>query len=504
MNVCNLFFRMTGQFRPTSFKQVGNFLKMDRKHQLFSALWIIIISSITVFGYAPEHLNADILMNSVMSVQHLTLFYWGQNRLLNVLPFLVSFISDPASNLYSVLFVSSIVYYASIFAVSKSIVRVLGCPASDAALHFVFLSSFSVLVFKRVFHAEMAIGHIEYSLAFFLVSGANYLEWFSNIDLWIRRALSMILIFVAMGVNPSILALNLIFLLIVFLYNRKVDSHAVALIGFSICSFVAWSLIAKSFGPVESYSQFNPMMISEGFGIVMGQFIGAIRWGVVFAFLCLLLVWRIRILITEGSLKRRSFGLEEYIVFGALLFSLIWVVLFSASKWVLMNQFLLRYFIFAVYACLVVAGLGIMAFLRRESLLIRSTIVSLFAISSVVVAYRKPVELLEYGMFKNIKRFGVESKGLYAGDYWVVWPAVYKDLIMGKVAYGLAARGEENRNRVNEYVQNEVNRNGFFRVCCLNDSPEACAKQVRNMIGSVSIKSIVYKRNNVTEIVFMK
>ena len=33
--------------------------------------------------------------------------------------------------------------------VSKSIVRVLGGSASDAALHFVLLSSFSVIVFHR-------------------------------------------------------------------------------------------------------------------------------------------------------------------------------------------------------------------------------------------------------------------------------------------------------------------------------------------------------------------
>ena len=495
---------MIDRFRPTSFKQVENFLKMDRKRQLISLIWIIAISLITVFGYAPEHLNADILMNSVMSVQHLTLFYWGQNRLLNVLPFLVSFIPDPATNLYSVLIVSSIVYNASIFAVSKSIVRVFGGPASDAALHFVLLSSFSVLVFKRDFLAEMAIGHIEYSLAFLLVSSAIYIEWFSNKDLWIRRALSLILIFVAMGVNPSVLALNMIFLLLVFLHNRKVESHAVAVIAFSICSLVAWSLIAKSFGPIEDYGKFNPMMISEGLGIVMGRFISAIRWVVVFVLLCSWLVWRLRILITEGSLKRRNLGLEEFIVFGALLFFFIWVLLFSANKWVSINQFMLRYFIFAVYACLVVAGIGIMAFLRRESVLIRYTVVCLFAISAVAVAYRKPVGLLEYGMFKNLERFGVESKGLYAGDYWVVWPAVYKELIMGKVAYGLAYRAEGNRNRVNEYVKNEISRTGSFRVCCLNDTPEACAEQVRNTIGPVSIKSIEYKRDSVTEIVFMK
>ena len=29
---------------------------------------------------------------------------------------------------------------------------------------------------------------------------------------------------------------------------------------------VAWILISKSFGPVEDYSKFNPVMISEGVG----------------------------------------------------------------------------------------------------------------------------------------------------------------------------------------------------------------------------------------------
>ena len=159
------------------------------------------------------------------------------------------------------LIVSSIVYNASIFAVSKSIVWVLGGSASDAALHFVLLSSFSVIVFKRNFLAEMAIGHIEYSLAFLLVAGAIYCEWFCNKDLWIKRGLPLILIFIAMGVNPSVLALNLIVLVLIFLYNRKVDSHAIAVIAFTIFSFVAWILISKSFGPVEDYSKFNPVVV---------------------------------------------------------------------------------------------------------------------------------------------------------------------------------------------------------------------------------------------------
>ena len=48
-------------------------------------------------AYSPVH-NADSILQAMMSVQKLTWYYWGQNRLANVLPFLASFIPDLGAN----------------------------------------------------------------------------------------------------------------------------------------------------------------------------------------------------------------------------------------------------------------------------------------------------------------------------------------------------------------------------------------------------------------------
>ena len=70
---------------------------------IFALIWLAIISLLTVVKYSPEYLNADILINSVMSLQNVTLYYWGQNRLISILPLVASLINNPLYNLIFIL-----------------------------------------------------------------------------------------------------------------------------------------------------------------------------------------------------------------------------------------------------------------------------------------------------------------------------------------------------------------------------------------------------------------
>ena len=84
---------------------------MNRKSEigwpwLTALVWLVSMSVLTVLKHAPAALNADILLNSIMSLQKVTLFYWGQNRLLSILPFIVAPATDPAVNLALVLLIT--------------------------------------------------------------------------------------------------------------------------------------------------------------------------------------------------------------------------------------------------------------------------------------------------------------------------------------------------------------------------------------------------------------
>jgi hypothetical protein len=81
------------------------------------AAWTILMTRFTVNGYAGSA-NADVLMSSIMSLQNLTVYYWGQNRLLNVLPALAYPFRDPHQNLQAILYITAASYFAFLISIS--------------------------------------------------------------------------------------------------------------------------------------------------------------------------------------------------------------------------------------------------------------------------------------------------------------------------------------------------------------------------------------------------
>ena len=70
--------------------------------QLAALMWIVLLTTASYNRYMFDGQHADVLINTVMSQQHLSLFYWGQNRLLNLLPFLTSLVSNIPANVFLV------------------------------------------------------------------------------------------------------------------------------------------------------------------------------------------------------------------------------------------------------------------------------------------------------------------------------------------------------------------------------------------------------------------
>jgi len=79
------------------------------------------LSMLSVNYYVPEYLNADVILNSIMSLQNVTLFYWGQNRLINIIPFLLQIVNNPTINLATHLLLFSYVYFWLIWELSSFI-----------------------------------------------------------------------------------------------------------------------------------------------------------------------------------------------------------------------------------------------------------------------------------------------------------------------------------------------------------------------------------------------
>ena len=84
---------------------------------LFAVL-LALMSVVTIFRYTADNLQADGVLQSVMSVQNVDLFFWGQNRFASVVAFLASPVADPMLNLFLCLLINAVAYHALLVVVS--------------------------------------------------------------------------------------------------------------------------------------------------------------------------------------------------------------------------------------------------------------------------------------------------------------------------------------------------------------------------------------------------
>ena len=101
------------------------------RYSLVALVWLGLITHVTVSGLAPAFLNADVILNSVMSLQNITPFYWGQNRLLNVVPLLAWPLRDPALNLLAILYLNTGLYYLVLWIFARGAVTLTAVRAQS-------------------------------------------------------------------------------------------------------------------------------------------------------------------------------------------------------------------------------------------------------------------------------------------------------------------------------------------------------------------------------------
>ena len=113
-------------------------------------LLLLALAALSVNRLAPAHLNADVLLQSVMSLQRVTLFYWGQNRLMNFLPLLLQGIRDPQLNLYALLGLAALAHHAWLLALAHGMRELAGAGQRVSLLAlFLLLTALSLGVLRE-------------------------------------------------------------------------------------------------------------------------------------------------------------------------------------------------------------------------------------------------------------------------------------------------------------------------------------------------------------------
>jgi hypothetical protein len=435
--------------------------------------------------------NADALLPALISTQRLTFFYWGQDRLASLVPAIAWPIRDPVWNFRF----QMVVYGAAFFTLTAMFVwyhlhttgRRVGAANLAVATAVAGLlvmapmraGTGNTLVFEQVYALSAVL---------FLCGG----RWLVNASPgWRgRRWIGSLLILLAVLLNPSTLLYAPALLLLDDRRDGAMKRFAVGL-GVIASSFLLGTLASRAFFDGESlgkyYSDFSTSRAHHGLDAAISNVLGSIDLSVA----CILgvacaavVVWRWTSLPTRLHVA--------YI--GTAVFGLVWLVIFSANRWVEINLFSYRYF-FPLYASgmLVLAGTAaeVVALAQRAiekrdhsvsprpalQLLCVCTFVAVGVGGIVLATDRTQVHTLvaaddevELAKRRNIR--------LIAGDYWSTWPTVVAGRAEGVDLLGVAYRSDPIADDINDEVDRSLSAAGVVRALCPSGDDEQCTREI--------------------------
>lgn len=442
-----------------------------------------------------------------MSLQNLTLYYWGQNRLLNVLPLLVSFVKSPALNLAAVILLSSMSFYGLLYMLSRFAALLVGAKDESALTFKVFLitSSVFVFVFSSDAISEITIGHIEYSFPALLLGLATLNLFRSSCDSEdIRRFIVPVAeLFLAIGVNPSVAIIAFLIPIAFAVYRKRFGLNELVGVLVSVISFFTWNLISKQYGNLQ-YNEFSLEILPSGSKNVFVNLLDTVNLPILLLLIAFVSIIHIGCLVFKDAKNSDFHPVVSYTTAVLMLFSTGWLLLFSSNIWVKMNQFHWRYFIYVMFCFIFGFALHLSNYLKNLNNKKSAALAVITTCSSIIFLWPQTVRLNfnDYKVFQRVNALTEPGGHLYAGNYWDVWPSVLRDMINGYDAYGLTYRGEANREAAREYVIGSIRENGHVTVYCLNDAVQTCISQVNSIVGPLYAIGSDYHKDGVVLIDF--
>lgn len=452
---------------------------------------VLALAALTVNRYAPSAFSGDVILYSVMSLQNVTLFFWEQNRLLNVGPALTAVVRDPTANFIANLMFPAVVFFVLLRYLAGRAVRVAANSAqADRLLGeravFLLLVLVVFLVLRPAAIFDYVIWHVEYSLSWLLLAIA-YFRWFAYDSVRIGGLLMvMVFMVVATGVNYSIvlpaLALSCGRVWITGSVSRDTVKFALVAVG----AIMFWVVVARFFpGPgQEAYAGFDIL----GLGDAIPQVLRNVS-SVLFLPGLALVVGAVIVLRfgRAGYLEPAGLGLVQVIL---TLFALGWLVLFAGNAWVAANQYHFRYFAPVLFVGLMLLALDLAHL--RVPLSAKGRLLACVALFLGLAAYlsRPFVPLQEYEFVRRADAVAVEGVAIYGGDFNLTWAAVMRGLLRGEAALGLAERASGNEAALLEHADAALAADGVLVVNCLQAAALRCLDQANAYVGPLRLREV--------------
>lgn len=441
----------------------------------FVLLLAAVLATLATWSMFGGSASADDILPAVISRQRITLYFWGQNRLGNLLPLLAAPVHDLYANL-------ALQYWLRGFAAALSpllpllLVRPrLTLPVAFAAALVAGFALISPAV-NRMFW----IWNTPFAVAMALAGVALLIESRAPLRAPLRFAAVLALLLVATWVNAA-LALTLVpMLALLLLMPRQRRALVVLLVASVICYFVVSRQAATmEFNP--HYAQLRLELASlEGLARALGRaFPGPSPWLLAAALVFAALVARAR------PALRPTVQRALLVVAGCV----VTIFVTGLLDWFATNDYSARYICAPVLVITQVAGLVVAEAVcvvlpsrgRRRwwiSAAAAAAITLAVVVGRVVPGPHRPIVSPASA---DLATIAVARQARFiAGNYWVAWPAVFEALHREapRQVYGLIYRGEELSDLIAAAaVDGAV-------VVCADADPDICRKLFRAGIRS--------------------
>jgi len=453
------------------------------------------LSVLTVLRYTADNLHADGVMQSVMSLQGVELFFWGQNRFLSVVPLLASPITDPDANLFACLLLNALSFHALLLLLAWMGAHVVTGRRTwpDVLMLFLLLAATTHLVVTPYQIYTAALDSQPYSLSWLLMLGGFLLWKRSPGWAWGVAAAATGL---AAGLNQSVV-FGAAFLALIEAVRRRQWRRWLLFGSVWIGWLAVWFVLAARFGRTDavaagmstSYYGFDPDRFLEGLGesirAVIGSFsTGWLIGGAAAAVLSLTLLNQAR---RRALLPR--FGL-------LVLFSAGYLIVFAGNPWIAANNYPARYY-FPVLLGVVVSlaapiAAAMSAAVRRRAehpagqpnrrvtpTVVATTVAGALAAAAIAGPLTVPARSWIFQDVRPTAQFALATDASFvAGDYWVVWPLTDRLLAAGRPALAANYKAGGDPSRYGHRMDDLRRVGATPRALCLNDSADSCAAQL--------------------------
>lgn len=448
------------------------------------AVLLLAPSVLTVFRRTATFINGDGIWQSVMSVQDVDLFYWGQDRFFAVLPLLASPIADPDVNLFVLLLLNALAFHALLLTICYLGLDVIAERPDRRALVIAYLVTVITvhLVFSPGTMYVFALEASPHSTAWLLAL------W--SYQLWKRGTLApklvaAALIGVSVGLCPQAVLLVALLALVEAIRHGN-WRRWIAYGGTWLLWLVVWIILARVWGedagPIDptsgsGYLSFGRSDLINGAMPSIVNILGSYRLlplvaGIVLAALALLAV------------RPRWPGLMPRLALAIVFCAGFWAI-FTANAWTAANLYAVRYYfpvallpVFAVAVPIAAASIALRvpgpAVVRRAAVPIAAAaFLTVLLLAGPLQSPADSVVLRKTQATADVVR--ADDVLFVSGYYWDMWPILHQALADGRDAHFVAGpKSGGDRQAYRNALAAELATGRTPTAMCVNDDIAVC------------------------------